>query len=46
MALKRVVLLARFISTEIYITGTETSGLACDVGRLTEVVSNRGSTNL
>jgi hypothetical protein len=42
--LYEVVLLARFISTDISITGTEASGLDSEVGLLTEVVSNRGST--
>jgi hypothetical protein len=40
--LNEVVLLARFTSTEISITGTEASGLVNEVGLLTELVFNRG----
>ena len=42
--LSGVVLLARFISIQLTVTGTEGSGLVSEVGLVTEVVFNRGST--
>jgi hypothetical protein len=42
--LNEVVVLVRFISTEISITGSEASGLVSEVGLLIEVVFNQGST--